>query len=67
MSFQSLQNRLRKVEAKASKKAIHVVMVFRGTPELDAQAEKAIGQGEMDAHRMNKELRIFEIEVSATT
>ena len=41
-------------------------MVFTGTPELDAQAEKAIAQGESNAYRMNKELRIFEIEVSST-
>ena len=41
-------------------------MVFKDTPELDAQAEKAIAQGQTDAHQMNKELRIFEVEVSST-
>ena len=47
-------------------KELHLVMVFVGTPELDAQAEESIAQGETDAHRMNKELRIFEIEVPST-
>jgi hypothetical protein len=66
MSLQALKRRLKKVEAKAACKALHVVMVFTGTPELDAQAERAIAQGESDTRRMNKELRIFEIEVSST-
>ena len=51
------------VERKASNRALHVVMVFTGTPELDKQADQAISQGETDAKRINKELRIFEIEV----
>ena len=63
MSLQALKRRLKKVEIKAACKALHVVMVFTGTPELDAQAEKAIAQGESDAYRMNKELRIFEVSV----
>ena len=63
MSLQALKRRLRKVEVKMAHKELHVVMVFTGTPELDAQAEKAIAQGESDAHRMNKELRIFEISI----
>jgi hypothetical protein len=54
------------VETKAAQRELHVVMVFTGTPELDRQAERAIAQGEADAKRMNKELRIFEIEVSST-
>ena len=66
MSLQALKRRLKKVEIKAAHKELHVVMVLTGTPELDAQAEKAIEQGETDAHSMNKELRIFEIEVSST-
>ncbi len=64
MSLQSLKRRLNRVETKAAHRELHVVMVFTGTPELDKQAEKAVAQGESDAHRMNKELRIFEIEVS---
>ena len=66
MSLQALKRRLKKVEVKAAYKELHVVMVFTGTPELDVKAERAIAQGESDAHRMNKELRIFEIEVSST-
>lgn len=66
MSLQALKRRLTKVETKAAHKELHVVMVFTGTPERDAQAERAIAQGESDAHRMNKELRIFEIAVSST-
>jgi hypothetical protein len=66
MSLQVLKRRLKKVEIKAAHKELHVVMVFTGTPELDLKAEKAIAQGETDAYRMNKELRIFEIEVSST-
>ena len=66
MSLQVLKRRLKKVEIRTAYKELHVVMVFTGTPELDAQAEKAIAQGETDANRMNKELRIFEIEVSST-
>jgi hypothetical protein len=54
------------MESKAAQRELHVVMVFTGTPELDKQAERAIAQGEADAKRMNKELRIFEIEVSST-
>ena len=66
MSLQALKRRLKKVEIKTAHKELHVVMVVTDTPELDAQAERAIAQGETDAHRMNKELRIFEIEVSST-
>ncbi len=66
MSLQALKRRIKKVESKAAHKELHVVMVFTGTPELDAKAEEAIAQGEADAKRMNKELRIFEIEVSST-
>ena len=66
MSLQSLKRRLNRVETKAAHRELHVVMVFTGTPELDKQAERAIAQGEADAKRMNKELRIFEIEVSST-
>ena len=66
MSLQALKRRIKKVESKAAHKELHVVMVFTGTPELDKQAERAIAQGEADAKRMNKELRIFEIEVSST-
>ena len=65
MSLQALKRRLKNVETKEAYKELHVVMVFTGTPELDAKAERAIAQGETDAHRMNKELRIFEIEVSS--
>jgi hypothetical protein len=64
MSLQSLKRRLNRVETKAAHRGLHVVMVFTGTPELDKQAEKAVAQGESDAYQMNKELRIFEIEVS---
>lgn len=63
MSLQALKRRLKKVEIKTAHKELHVVMVFTGTPELDAQAEKALAQGESDAYRMNKELRIFEVSV----
>lgn len=63
MSLQSLKKRMLNVERKASNRALHVVMVFTGTPELDKQADQAISQGETDAKRINKELRIFEIEV----
>jgi hypothetical protein len=66
VSLQSLRRRLHKMESKAAQRELHVVMVFTGTPELDKQAERAIAQGEADAKRMNKELRIFEIEVSST-
>lgn len=66
MSLQSLRRRLHKMESKAAQRELHVVMVFTGTPELDKQAERAIAQGEADAKRMNKEFRIFEIEVSST-
>ena len=63
MSLQSLKRRLNRVETNAAHRELHVVMVFTGTPELDKQAERAIAQGEADAKRMNKELRIFEISV----
>ena len=63
MSLQSLKKRMLNVERKASNRELHVVMVFTGTPELDKQADQAISQGETDAKRINKELRIFEIEV----
>ena len=63
MNLQSLKRRLNIVETKAAHRELHVVMVFTGTPELDKQAEKAVAQGESDAYRMNKELRIFEISV----
>ena len=66
MSLQSLKRRLNRVETKAAHRGLHVVMVFTGTPELDNKADMAVAQGEADAKRMNKELRIFEIEVSST-
>ena len=64
MSLQALKRRIKKVEIKTAHKELHVVMVFTGTAELDVQAEKAIAQGETDANRLNKELRIFEVAVS---
>ena len=66
MSLKTLKRRVLKVERKVMHKELHLVMVFVGAPELDAQAEESIAQGETDAHRMNKELRIFEIEVPST-
>jgi len=44
-------------------KELHLVMVFDGTPELDAQAEESIAQGEAYALKSNRELRIFEVTV----
>ena len=66
MSLQSLKRGLSLAEAKAAHKGVHLVMVFVGTPQLDAEAQKSVLQGEHDARRMGKELRIFEVEVSST-
>jgi|AntAceMinimDraft_6_1070360.scaffolds.fasta_scaffold49176_2 hypothetical protein len=64
MSLQSLKRRLHEIEAKAAHMEIHLVMVFVGTPQLNAEAHKSVLQGEQDARRMGKKLRIFEVEVS---
>ena len=63
MSLKTLKRRVLKVERKVMHKELHLVMVFVGTPELDAQAEESIAQGEAYALKSNRELRIFEVTV----
>ncbi len=61
MSLLTLKRRVEKLESIRAQKSQHVVVVFNGTPEADAQAEKLMAQGRFDAKRLRKELQVIRI------
>lgn len=56
-----LKKRIRMLEGNASPVRQHVVLVCKGTPEMDRLAAKAITEGEAESTRCNKELFVIEL------
>ena len=61
MSLQTLKRRVEKLEAICAQKRQHVVIVFFGTPEADADADRLVEEGRAEAERLGKELKVIRI------
>jgi regulator of protease activity HflC (stomatin/prohibitin superfamily) len=61
MSLQTLKRRVEKLEALRAQKGQHVVVVFFGTPEADAEADRLVEEGRAEAERLGKELQVIRI------
>ena len=61
MSLQTLKRRVEKLEAIRAQKSQHVVIVFFGTSEADADADRLVEEGRAEAERLGKELQIIRI------
>jgi hypothetical protein len=61
MSLQTLKRRVEKLEAICAQKRQHVVIVFFGTPEADADADRLVEEGRAEAERLGKELQVIRI------
>ena len=61
MSLQTLRRRVQALESVRAEKDYHVVVVFFGTPEADANAKRLIEEGRAEAERLGKELRVIKI------
>ena len=61
MNLQTLKRRVQTLESTSAKKDQHVVVVFFGTPEADANAKRLIEEGRAEAERLGKELRVLRI------
>ena len=61
MSLQTLKRRVEKLEAIRAQKSQHVVVVFFGTPEADADADRLVEEGRAEAARLGKELHVIRI------
>ena len=61
MSLQTLKRRVQTLESACVQKDQHVVVVFFGTSEADADADRLIEEGRAEAERLGKELRVLSI------
>lgn len=61
MSLQTLKRRVEKLEAIRAQKGQHVILVFFGTPEADADADRLLEEGRAEAERLGKELKVVKI------
>ena len=61
MSLQTLKRRVQTLESTSTKKDQHVVVVFFGTHEADANAERLVEEGRAEAERLGKELHVLRI------
>jgi len=61
MSLQTLKRRVQKLESACAQKEQHVVIVFSGTSEADANADRLIEEGRAEAERLGKELRVLRV------
>ena len=61
MSLQTLKRRVEKLEAIRAQKSQHVILVFFGTPEADADADRLVEEGRAEAERLGKELQVIRI------
>ncbi len=61
MSLQTLKRRVQTLESACVQKDQHVVVVFFGTFEADANADRLIEEGRAEAERLGKELRVLKI------
>ena len=60
-SLASQRRRIQKLESVCAQKAQHVVVVFFGTSEADANADRLIEEGRAEAERLGKELRVLRV------
>ena len=61
MSLQTLRRRVQTLESVRAQKDHHVVVVFVGTPETDANADRLVEEGRAEAERLGKELQVLRI------
>ncbi len=61
MSMQTLRRRVQTLESVRAQKDHHVVVVFFGTPETDANADRLVEEGRAEAERLGKELQVIRI------
>ena len=61
MSMQTLRRRVHTLESVRAQKDQHVIVVFVGTPEADAKADKLIEEGRAEAERLGKELQVLRV------
>ena len=57
----SHRRRVQKLEAVRAQKGQHLVLVFSGTPEADANADRLIDEGQKLAKLLDKELRVTRV------
>jgi hypothetical protein len=57
----SLKSKVQKLESIRAQKSQHVVVVFIGTPEADANADRRIEEGRAEAERLGKELQVIRV------
>ena len=58
---QTLKRRVQTLESACVQKDQHVVVVFFGTSEADANADRLIEEGRAEAERLDKELRVLRV------
>ncbi len=63
MSLQKLKRRVEKLEAIRAQKSQHVILVFFGTPEADADADRLVEEGRAEAERLGKELQVISVRL----
>ena len=61
MSLQTLRRRVQTLESTSAKKDQHVIVVFFGTHEADANADRLVEEGRAEAVRLGKELQVLRI------
>ena len=61
MSLQTLKRRVQNLESVCAQKDQHVVLVFLGTSEADANTDRLIEEGRAEAERLDKELRVLRV------
>ena len=61
MSLQTLKRRVQTLESVRAQKDQHVIVVFFGTHEADANAERLVEEGRAEAERLGKELQVIRI------
>ncbi len=61
MSMQTLRRRVQTLESVRAQKDHHVVVVFVGTTETDANADRLVEEGRAEAERLGKELKVIRI------
>ena len=61
MSLQTLKRRVQTLEPACVQKEQHVVIVFSGASEADANADRLIEEGRAEAERLGKELRVLRV------
>ena len=61
MSLLTLKRKVEKLESIRAQKDQHVVVVFNGTPEANADAYRLLEEGRAEAERLGKELQVIRI------